>query len=442
MKTQEKSVKRRSTFAVLYYIDKSQLNKSGYCRIYGRITIDKRTAQFSAGQKVMPANWDGKTGRAKGRSGESVRINHALNMQTVKIRQHYDNVVERQGFVSSELVLNALKGIGAKEFMLLKLFAEHNDEFRLRVGVNRAEGTYKHYLYTYDLLSVFIQQKYQVEDISLKSLKLQFINDFDFYLRVERKFSAHTISGHTINLKKMIRRAIRQGSLKVDPFYNYIPEQPKKKCRHLKLEELKRLMSVEIASPQVRHTRDMFVFSCFTGLAYSDLRNLSEKHLVKKPDGSTWIYINRQKTGSESVIKLLDIPNRIIEKYRPERTGDKIFNTVTLSCVCYNLRKLEKICGIDHITFHMARHNFGTHITLSRGVPIETVSKMMGHNSITTTQIYAHITNQKVKDDMKKLAVRLSGKFDTFEDGEMPVGIRLNNNFRSKKKEISTSNEA
>lgn len=422
--------KRRSTFAVLFYLNRSKAKKNGFCPVMGRITIDTGVAQFSAKIDADPDCWDAKAGCATGRSRQSLEVNKVIDRLADKVKGYYEEIVDEQGYVTAELVKNALNGIGRKATGLLELFQEHNEEFKLRVGVNRVYATYEHYQYSYRYLSEFIKQKYETDDVPLRSLKRTFIDAYDFFLRVDKLMTQHTISGHLINLKKVVRRAVSQGTLKFDPFYTFIPEQPERKCRHLKAEEIEKIMQVHISSPQVCHTRDIFVFSCFTGLSYVDLCNLSEKHLHTAEDGSLWICINRQKTGTESNIRLLDIPRQIIEKYRPERKSDKIFNTVTLSCVCNNLRKIEKMCGIEHITFHMARHNFGTHITLSQGVPIETVSRIMGHSSITTTQIYAKITNQKVNEDMKLLSDRITDRYSIFEDKTMPVGIKLNQNFK------------
>jgi site-specific recombinase XerD len=311
-------------------------------------------------------------------------------------------------------VKNALNGIGNKADTLLKLFAEHNEEFKYRVGINRVKNTLYIYTLSYRHLAAFIRQKYETDDIALRKLNLPFIEAYDFYLRAEKQMAQNSISIHIIILKKIIKRAIRQGTLKSDPFFAYVLEQADKKCRHLKAEEIEKIMQVHIKSKRVCHTRDMFVFSCFTGLAYSDLRNLSEKNLKTGEDGGMWLYFKRQKTDTPCYVRLLEIPRLIIEKYSNERKSDKLFNTVACSCISDNLKKISQRCNIEHITFHMARHNFGTHITLSQGVPIETVSKMMGHRSITTTQIYAKITNQKVNEDMKQLSERLADRYTIF----------------------------
>ena len=425
--------KRRSTFTVLFYVNRDKVKQNGLCPVMGRITIDTKVAQFSTKTDIDSTLWDTKTGRAIGKSNQSILVNRAIDRLTKEINKFYTEMVDRQGYVTAELVKNALYGIGRKQDMLLKLFHEHNQEFKIRVGVNRVEDTYSSYLLSYRHLFNFIRQKYDMEDIAIDKLNLNFIDAYDFYLRVDRQMTQSTIVGHLIILKKMIRRAVHQGILNRDPFVNYVAEQPEKLCRHLKSEEIDKIMQVHIESKKVCHTRDMFVFCCFTGLAYSDMRNLSQGNITKQVDGSLWISIKRQKTKGECNIRLLDIPRQIINKYQNERKSDKVFNMISLNCICKNLEKIAVLCGIEHITFHMARHNFGTHITLSQGVPIETVSRMMGHRSIATTQIYAKITNKKVNEDMKLLSERITDKYAVFEDKTMPVGIKLNQNFKRKK---------
>jgi len=427
--------KRRSTFTVLFYVNRDKVKKNGLCPVMGRITIDTKVAQFSTKADVDSTLWDTKTGRAIGKSSQSILVNRAIDHLTQEINMFYTEMVDRQGYVTAELVKNALNGIGQKQEMLLKLFNEHNQEFKLRIGVNRVEDTYSSYLRSYRHLFNFISQKYGMEDIALDKLNLNFIDAYDFYLRVDRQMQQSTLLGHLIILKKMIRRAIHQGILNRDPFVNYVAEQPEKLCRHLKSEEIDKIMQVHIESKKVCHTRDMFVFCCFTGLAYSDIRNLSHGNITTQVDGSLWISIKRQKTKGECNIRLLDIPRQIINKYQNERKSDKVFNMISLNCICKNLEKIAVLCGIEHITFHMARHNFGTHITLSQGVPIETVSRMMGHRSIATTQIYAKITNKKVNEDMKLLSERITDKYAVFEDKTMPIGIKLNQNFKRNKEE-------
>lgn len=406
-----------STFSVLFYINRQKVKKSGLCPLMGRISINAEIFQFSAKMDVDPDLWDAHTCREKGKSRHALEVNRHIERLTNDISRYHADIVEEQGYVTAELVKNALNGIGRKKDNLLELFAEHNEEYTKRIGVNRVKRSIVAYKAVYKQLQNFLAIHYEAQDISLGQLTLSFIQNFDSYLRQEKGFTPYTVSSYTILLRKIIRRAISQGTLRINPFADYIPEQPPRKRRHMTQEELDKFMQVEIASQRVCHTRDMFVFATFTGLSYVDMCNLSEEHIRREKNGRLWIRIRRQKTGSECEILLLDIPLRIMEKYKSERKTEKIFNMVAISCVSVNLEKVARLCGIERrITYHMARHNFGTLVTLSQGVPLETVSRMMGHKCFRTTQIYARMTNRKVNEDMKRLATRIGNKYKAPED--------------------------
>lgn len=220
------------------------------------------------------------------------------------------------------------------------------------------------------------------------------------------------------------------------------PELSPLKSRHLKLEDLEKLMQSKLDRTNLRRARDLFVFSTFTGLCHADLTRLSDEHIEQAADGSLWIHIKRQKTGTDCNVRLLEIPLKIMEKYRPEKTDNHIFHVYGRGYMGKLLREVAKKCGIGYITFHMGRHNFGTHITLSQGVPIETVSRMMGHKNISTTQIYAKVTDKKVDEDMKRLKSRTASKANKvtlYEDESLRAAIRYPGE-RKKNKNVQPSN--
>lgn len=352
-----KTLIRRSTFAVLFYLNTSKPRKDGTSPVVGRITIDAKSVQFSTKINLSPSDWDTKKGRAKKERKELTQINKTLDRLEEQVKKHYSQIVEIEGYVTAERVKNALNGIGAKAANLLQLFQEHNEEFEKRVGVNRVYSTYYIYLSVYRHLSNFILSHYQTDDVSLISLNHKFINDYDFYLRVERKMTAHTVLNHIIILKKMIRRAINQGTLKRNPFINFVAETPLRLHRHLTEEEFQKMLTTPIASYRYSRTRDWFVFSAFTGLSYADMCALSINNLVEEQDGSKWIRIPRQKTGTVCNIKLLSIPLQIIKKYEEERKSDKVFNMINRPSLAVNMKGLAKICGIERdLTYHLARH--------------------------------------------------------------------------------------
>ncbi len=432
--TRSGSEKRRSTFAVLFYINRTKIRKDGMCQLLCKVSIDAESEQIGTKVSVDPSVWNPSEGRATGRSRNAIEVNKAIDLLTERIKNHHREIRNKLGFVTAELVKNALKGIAQKPLTLMKLFEEHNDEFKKRIGIDRKREAYDSYLNSYKHLSAFLWKKYDTDDVTLRSLNRDFYDAYDLYLRTDRGMMQKTVHQHTYILKKMTKRAVSQGTLRRDPYHNIHPELPPLKSRHLKIEELERLMQCQIDTPNLQRVRDWFVFSTFTGLCYADLKKLSNEHITEVEDGSQWIHIKRQKTGTDSRIRLLEIPLRIIEKYRHERKGNRIFNIYSRGYFCKLVRKMGKLCGIDVISFHKARHNFGTHITLSQGVPIETVSRMMGHKSITTTQIYAKVTDKKVDEDMKRLKERTAGnKVTLYEDETLRAAIRYPRERKKKK---------
>lgn len=398
-----KDMKRRSTFAVLFYINRTKVRKDGLCQLLCKVSIDAEAAQIGTKVAVDPAIWNPTTGRADGRSRNANEVNRAIDALTAEIKTHYKRINLSLGFVTAELVKNAVKGIGQKPLTLLALFREHNEEFKKRIGIDRTKETFESYVRSYNHLRDFVQERCGQEDITLRSLDREFYDAFDLFLRTERRLQQKSVHEHLYRLKKMTVRAVNQGTLRRDPYAVLHPELPKRRSRHLKLDELKRLLAEQVADPELRRVRDWFIFSTFTGLAYADLRQLSEKHIRQDKDGVRWIHIRRQKTGTESVVRLLDVPLRIIEKYRSERTDERLLPICSYQKLQKLMPRLGEVYGIENLTFHRARHNFGTHITLSLGVPIETVSRMMGHRRLMTTQIYAHVTDRKVDEDTKQL---------------------------------------
>ena len=411
-----KDIKHRSTFAVLFYINRTKVRKDGLCQLLCKVSIDAEAAQIGTKVAVDPAIWNPTTGRADGRSRNANEVNRAIDALTEEIKAHYKRICLSLGFATAELVKNAVKGIGQKPLTLLALFREHNEEFRKRIGIDRTKETCKCYVRSYNHLRKFVQRKCGQEDITLRSLDREFYDAIDLFLRTDLHLQQKSVHEHLYRLKKMTMRAVNQGTLRRDPYGTLHPELPKRKSRHLKLDELKRLLAEQVADPELQRVRDWFIFSTFTGLAYADLKQLSEKHITQDKDGVRWIHIRRQKTGTESVVRLLDVPMRIIEKYRAERTDERLLPICSYNKLQRLIRKLGEVYGID-LTFHMARHNFGTHITLSLGVPIETVSRMMGHRRLMTTQIYAHVTDRKVDEDTKLLRkLSANRKLELYEE--------------------------
>lgn len=343
--TDNNNKKHRSTFAVLFYINRTKVRKDGMCQLLCKVSIDAEWEQIGTKVSVNPAVWNPEKGRADGRSANAVTVNRAIDDLTAEIEGHYRRIKDSLGFITAELIKNAVKGIGQKPLTLLALFREHNEEYKKRIGVDRIKETYDSYMRSYKHLSAFVHEKKGVEDVTLRSLDRVFYDDFEVFLRTDCNMSPKTVHEHLYRLKKMTMRAVSQGTLRRDPYCRLHPELPRRKSRHMRLENLKRLMETPVEKPQLQFVRDMFLFSTFTGLAYADLKRLRTDDITQAEDGTWWIHIRRQKTDTLSSVRLLDIPLRIIEKYRDQRQGDRVFNLYCRGYFIMLVRELGKEYG-------------------------------------------------------------------------------------------------
>ncbi len=400
----------RSTFKILFYLKRNNPKPDGTVPVMGRVTIDKTIAQFSLKMTVPPHLWDTKAGRLTGKSTLAVKTNLTLDKIRVDINRHYQEVMQAEGFATADKVKRAYLGLGVKQDTLLKLFEQHNTEFLKKVGYTRAKGTYARYCTVCKHIREFLSFAYRREDIPLKELSLTFINDFEYYMRHEKGCRTNTVWGYMIVLKHIISIARNTGLLPFNPFAGYINSPESVDRGFLTKEELQLMIDAKMKNAQYELVRDLFVFSTFTGLSYSDVKNLTKDNLQTSFDGHLWIITRRQKTNTDSSIRLLEVPKRIIEKYKGYTRDNRIFPVPSNSSSNAILKKIAKQCGINkRVTYHQSRHTFSTTITLSQGVPIETVSKMLGHTNIKTTQIYAKITKEKISQDMEVLSHRLAG---------------------------------
>ncbi len=398
----------RSTFKILFYLKKNNPRPDGTVPVMGRITVDGTISQFSCKMTVPPNLWDTKTGRLTGKTTLAVKTNIALDKIRVDINRHYQEVMQADGFATADKVKNAYLGLGVKKDTFLALFAKHNQEFSRKVGYNRAKASYSKYCTIYKHVEGYIKQEYKRSDIFLKELNLAFVNGFEHYLRTERKCSTNTIWVYMIGVKHIVAIARNSGQLAINPFAGYLISPETKDRGFLTKEELNSLVNAKMKNAHHELVRDLFVFSSFTGLSYSDVKNLTKENLKTSFDGHLWIITRRQKTNTDSSIRLLEVPKRIIEKYKGYCRDNRLF-PVPSNSACNNiLKQIAKQCGIKtRLTYHVSRHTFGTLLTISQGVPIETVSRMLGHTNIKTTQIYAKITKEKISQDMEILSHKL-----------------------------------
>ncbi len=417
--------KKYSTFAVMFYINRGKAKKSGMCTIMGRISVSGEMTQFSTKIDIDPKLWSAKAYRLKGKSRETMEINRKLEALTNDIMMHHRELIETQNYVTAELLKNKVCDISQKKKTLLALYAEHNADYEKMVGVNRAKSSLSQYKYGYKHTAEFIENTYG-DDIPLSQLNLSFTEQFDLFLRGKKGFKPATVNGYMVALRRVVKRGLSQGVIRKDPFVGYTFKAKLHRYRHMSTEDLEKMMTTSIKSRALCFTRDMFIFSTFTGICFIDLYYLTMDNLHQNGD-YMWIAIKRQKTKSDCYIPLLNIPRKIINKYEEVRKSNKVFNMVTSATMQENLDKVIKLCNIGtHVSYHDSRHNFGTLVTLLNGVPLETVSKMMGHSDLKTTEIYAHLTSQKVGEDMKLIAKGTKRKYKLFEDKKMPITAEYN----------------
>ena len=395
-----KMKRMRSTFKVLFFLKRDKQKKDGSVPVYCRITIDGKEARFGMKKYVDPKLWNIKEGKATGKSTESSEINALLEKTKAGIHKIYRDVQERENAVSAEKVKNIFLGIDSKQYMLLKAFDGHIEEKFNLIGKRIVKSTYHRYYYLRVRLSEFLTEKYHLSDIPLREINYQFIWDFEMYLLTVRGNKQSTIAQYLINLKKIVELAYKNEWIYRNPFINYKIEDEKSERGYLSQREVEILMNWKL-DKKLERTRDVFIFCCFTGLSYIDVFKLTKEQIQLSIDGQQWIVGKREKTDMDYFIPMMEIPKKILEKYKNHIFKDgKLLPVKTSIMVNRHLKEIAEICGIKkHLTFHLSRHTFAT-LTMSKGVSLESVSKMLGHKNIQTTQIYAKMTTEKVGRDM------------------------------------------
>jgi len=400
----------RSTFNILFYINKQKIKKNGTCPIMGRITIDGKVVQYSAKEEIDPKFWDAKQGCCTGK--ENKRINIRLNELKKEIEHCYQKSVEKNGYVTAEGIKNAIQGVGTNEVMLLKEFALMKEEIKNGIGITHAQKTYYRYGNAYNVIRDFLKYKYDVDDIEFSKINKQFMEDYHFYLLTVRNFATYSIQNYVRFLKHTIERAVNKEIIYRNPVRKYYADGRKSSRRWISREDLSTIMAKPHPKKNVNKVRNLFILSCFTGLAYADIYNLKWSDIHTDKNGYKWIFKDRTKTTTECYIPLLDIPLSIIENFKGEKNTDKVFDFFCYTTMNTHLKTLKDFYGLKkELTYHVARHTWATTICLSNSVPIETLSRTMGHRSIKTTQIYAEVTNMKMDEDMKLLETRIGSKY-------------------------------
>jgi site-specific recombinase XerD len=397
---------------ISFQLKRSKINKNGLVPINMRITLDGKRLELSTHRRISPSSWDSQAAYAIRENDESIILNHYLDALKAKVRKQY-NVLESLGKeITLEAIRDGLTGTSEKRHTLVEVFKYHNQQFSLRVGTDFSPLTYKHYQATLSKVESFLEYQYRKSDILLDDLKHSFVTSFELYLKTHDKCAHNTTMKHIIKLKKVINLALFNEWISRNPFANFRCSMKETNRGYLTAKELTTLEEKSFTIPRLRKVKDIFLFCCYTGLSQSDVESLTPSDVSIGMDGEKWIIIYRKKTDTRSPIPILPKALAIIEKYKddPEANANgRLLPVNSNQRMNGYLKEIADISGITkNLTMHLARHTFATTVTLANGVPIETVSKMLGHTSIKTTQIYSKVVDTKISHDMKALKDKMT----------------------------------
>lgn len=400
-----------ATMSVLFFARKSKSNRRGETPIYMRITINGERYDLGTKRFVKMENWLPEAGRVKGSSEAAKSINSFLDSLRAKAFEHQKQIL----LVGRQLTMEEFKtrwqGISVdRPRMLMEIFEQHNEQMKALVNHEFSPLTLERYTTSKKHTQEFMKWKYKKDDIDIKKIKYEFITDYEFWLKSVRKCDHNTSMKYLSNFKKIVNICLKNGWLDRDPFYGFKMAKREIERPFLVEDELNRITNKIFLIPRLAQVRDIFVFCCYTGLAYADVEKLTREEITTGIDGEKWIWTSRQKTDSATRVPLLPPALEILDRYKDDlQCADKgrLLPVLTNQKMNSYLKEIADACGITKkMTFHTARHTFATTVTLTNGVPIETVSKMLGHRNLKTTQHYAKILDKKVSEDMSTLRAK------------------------------------
>jgi site-specific recombinase XerD len=405
----------KKLFNQIFFLKKSKSAGTRLPTIYLRITIDRIRTEVSTQRQCDPKKWISQAGRVSGKTEETRTLNDYLDTIEHRIYDIRKELIGEDIELTGELIKSKFLGIGERARMLVEIYRFHNEQFASLVGTEFAPGTLKKFKTALSSLEAFVKWKFSKADIAISDLNYQFITEYEFYLKTVRGLQHNSAMGIIKKLKKIVRQCVANDWIVKDPFMNYKIKTHETHRAYLLEDELKIIASKYIQVERLSQVRDVFLFSCYTGLSYSDVAKLTSSDIASGIDNEKWIFTKRTKTGEASRIPLLPIALTIIERYRnhPKTSSSgKLLPMLSNQRMNSYLKELADVCKINkELTFHCARHTFATTVTLTNGVPLETVSKMLGHKNLRTTQIYARVLDVKVSEDMKSVRDKYSEKF-------------------------------
>ena len=397
----------KTKVSILFYTRRAKAAANGLVPIYTRITINGKRFEQSTNRFVEISKWSTEGNKMKGTSEEARLINNHLDLLKNQIRDAEMELIHKKTPVTIETIKSKLLGIDERARMLVPIFQDHNNKIKELIGKEYAPGTLERYTTSLKHTIEFMQWKYNVSDIDITKIDHAFVTDYEFWLRSVRNCANNTAVKYLKNFNKIIKLCLANDWLDKNPFANYKSKVKEVERVYLTEEEIQSIIEKDFKTERLSLVRDIFLFSCFTGLAYIDVKNLTKSHISYGIDGEKWIFTHRQKTESASKIPILPVTQMIIDKYEnhPQcNNEDKLLPILSNQKMNAYLKEIASVCEIEkELTFHIARHTFATTVTLTNGVPIESVSKMLGHKNLRTTQHYAKVLDRKVSEDMKIL---------------------------------------
>lgn len=403
---------------ISFQLKKGKTNKKGLAPINLRITLDTKRLELSTHRRIHPDSWDNKTGYALGTNDDTVILNNYLDSLKSKVQRQYNILESLDKEITLDAIRNRLTGQTVKTHTLIEVFNYNNDEVKSKIGIDVTASTHKHYEVALNKIKLFLKYQYLKEDIILEDINHAFITKFEVFLKTIPQngtvCSHNTALNHLKKLRRVVNISIANEWLMHDPFRRYKCKVNPTNRGYLTTTELQTLEEKTFTIPRLQKVLDIFIFCCYTGLSWSDAEKLKPSDIKIGIDGEKWIIIYRKKTDSRSPIPLLPQALLIIEKYKNNHeclVKNRLLPVNSNQRMNGYLKEISDICGIEkRLTMHLARHTFATTVTLANGVPIETVSKMLGHTSIKTTQIYSKVVDTKISNDMQALKSKLVPK--------------------------------
>ena len=403
----------------MFFLRTSRKTKRNLTPIYLRITINGKRLEEAIHREIEYSEWSKIGGRMKGKSSSAEMINTYLDAIKTRVFDLEREMVFAGEIISYESFRNKWLGVKIAPKMILEIFEVHNEELAQLIGKGFSAGTLKRYKISLQHTQSFMKWKYKLSDMDIKKLDYEFITSFAFWFRTVRNCNHNTTMKYLTNFKKIVFICIKNGWLDKDPFFGFKFNKIEVERPFLSEDEIDRITAKEFGIPRLDYVKDVFLFCCYTGLAYVDVQKLKRAEITVGVDGEKWIFANRKKNDIPLRIPLLPFAETLLNKYQNHVqciVADVVFPVFSNQKMNAYLKEIADVCGVKkNLTSHMARHTFATTITLNNDVPIETVSKMLGHKNLRTTQHYAKILDLKVSRDMKSLKEKLSSKDDRSE---------------------------